>query len=198
MADVENDEAVVGATSGEKIPSPGRHLCGARVGRCGPRGRQARAPAASSCWRASCCHPQISCGTYAGRAWLEGHGIDGSAFGVLRDVVRATRAPRPEDRFSPVPATPGTLDARESRRVGVVARRADRGRRGGARSWTGQFEGTATFGDTTLTKCRQNDIFLIADRVSGAIDWAVRAFVVDTPSDSGVAHPHRQEPGRGL
>ena len=37
---------------------------------------------------APCCHPQIAWETYAGRAWLEGHGIDESAFGVLRDVVR--------------------------------------------------------------------------------------------------------------
>jgi len=131
VADVEkcDIEAVVGATSGEKILLLAKHLCGS-ASDAAVRAAVKLGPRRASLVLAPCCHPQISWETYAGRAWLEGHGIDGSAFGVLRDVVRATRAPRPEDRLFLRSGDRGTLDARESRRVGVVARRAiEEGRR---------------------------------------------------------------------
>ena len=124
VADVEkcDIEAVVGATSGEKILLLAKHLCGS-ASDAAVRAAVKLGPRRASLVLAPCCHPQIAWETYAGRAWLEGHGIDESAFGVLRDVVRATRAPRPEDRLFLRSGDRGTLDARESRRVGVVARR---------------------------------------------------------------------------
>ena len=131
VADVEkcDIEAVVGATSGEKILLLAKHLCGS-ASDAAVRAAVKLGPRRASLVLAPCCHPQITWETYAGRAWLEGHGIDESAFGVLRDVVRATRAPRPEDRLALRSGDRGTLDARESRRVGVVARRAiEEGRR---------------------------------------------------------------------
>jgi len=131
VADVEkcDIEAVVGATSGEKILLVAKHLCGS-ASDAAVRAAVKLGPRRASLVLAPCCHPQIAWETYAGRAWLEGHGIGAEAFGVLRDVVRATRAPRPEDRLFLRSGDRGTLDARESRRVGVVARRAiEEGRR---------------------------------------------------------------------
>ena len=131
VADVESCdiEAVVGATGGEKILLLAKHLCGS-ASDAAVRAAVKLGPRRASLVLAPCCHPQIAWETYAGRAWLEGHGIGEEAFGVLRDVVRATRAPRPEDRLFLRSGDRGTLDARESRRVGVVARRAiEEGRR---------------------------------------------------------------------
>ena len=133
VADVEkcDIEAVVGATSGEKILLLAKHLCGSASDAAVRAGRQARAYAASLVL-APCRHPQIAWETYAGRAWLEGHGIGEEAFSVLRDVVRATRAPRPEDRLFCGPAT-----AARSTRERAAASASWRGARsrkvGGAR-----------------------------------------------------------------
>ena len=136
VADVEkcDIEAVVGATSGEKILLLAKHLCGS-ASDAAVRAAVKLGPRRASLVLAPCCHPQIAWETYAGRAWLEGHGIGEEAFGVLRDVVRATRAPRPEDRLFLRSGDRGTLDARESRRVGVVAGARSK-KVGAARSWT--------------------------------------------------------------
>lgn len=130
VADVENCdiEAVVGSRGDEKILLVAKHLCGS-ASDAAIRAAIKLGPKRASLVLAPCCHPQIAWETYAGKSWLEGNGVDEAAFGVLRDVVRATRAPRPEDRLA-LRNDGGTLDSRECRRVGGVARRAiEEGRR---------------------------------------------------------------------
>ena len=85
VADVEkcDIEAVVGATGGEKILLLAKHLCGS-ASDAAVRAAVKLGPRRASLVLAPCCHPQIAWETYAGRAWLEGHGIGEDAFGVLQ------------------------------------------------------------------------------------------------------------------
>ena len=68
---------------------------------------------------APCCHPQITWETYAGRSWLEARGFDERQFEILKDLVRLSKPPRPEDR---VGAVSGGADV-DLLKVGALARR---------------------------------------------------------------------------